>query len=301
MQRPSIDIARVAIAVLILGCSGSVRRSLAWSEPPSVAPADASAYVGQEVRMAGFVASAEVRDGRAVLVLDDRSGAEFPVVIAPPLIGPRPAELVERFRGREVEAQGRIDDLGGPLEMLVGDPEQVRLAVAAAGAPSTDGELARSTAPAATVAETRPVPAVDAPPPAVSARSATAQPVPVAAPPRSAAESPSVPAEARPSRPTAATAERAVGAPAESRQSTATASPPVAASAAADDARAACERARAKWRDAAASARAPLARFEQCLATKQPPCRRESDALREALAEVAAAEERVAWLCPREP
>src|SRR5262245_29188799 len=75
MRRPFIDIALLTAALLLLdGCSGTTRRSLDWTDPPTVSPADASAYVGREVRMVGTVESAEAREGRAVLMLDDRSG-----------------------------------------------------------------------------------------------------------------------------------------------------------------------------------------------------------------------------------
>ena len=191
--------------------------------------------------MVGTVESAEAREGRAVLMLDDRSGERIPIVIAPPLIGPRPTEIAERFRGREVEARGRIDDLGGATEMLIGDPGQVRV---------LDGTEVAAAAPA-------------------PRQEAVARAAPPAAPPAGAAPAAAAPAIAAP------------------------------AAAATSDSEAACTRARSAWQAAAAAARAPLGRLDRCLATRKPPCRREADALREALAEVAAAEERVAWLCSR--
>jgi len=256
MQRPSIDIALFTAALLLGGCSGTARRSLDWTDPPTVSPADASAYVGREVRMVGTVESAEAREGRAVLMLDDRSGERIPIVIAPPLIGPRPTEIAERFRGREVEARGRIDDLGGATEMLIGDPEQVRV---------LDGTEVAAAAPA-------------------PRQEAVARAAPPAAPPAGAAPAAAAPAIAAPAAAAPAAAAPAIAAP---------------AAAATSDSEAACTRARSAWQAAAAAARAPLGRLDRCLATRKPPCRREADALREALAEVAAAEERVAWLCSR--
>jgi len=228
--------------------------------------------------MVGTVESAEAREGRAVLMLDDRSGERIPIVIAPPLIGPRPTEIAERFRGREVEARGRIDDLGGATEMLIGDPEQVRVldgteVAAAASAPRQEA-VARAAPPAA-------APAAAAPRAATGTVSAT----------ETAAQ--------RPQPSTSAVAVRAATA-AEPAQPPSASAPHPATAAATSDSEAACTRAHSAWQAAAAAARAPLARLDRCLATRQPPCRREADALREALAEVAAAEERVAWLCSRE-
>jgi hypothetical protein len=289
MQRPSIDIALFTAALLLGGCSGTARRPLDWTDAPTVSPADASAYVGREVRMVGTVESAEASEGRAVLMLDDRSGERIPIVIAPPLIGPRPTEIAERFRGREVEARGRIDDLGGATEMLIGDPEQVRVldgTEVAAAAPSPRQEaVARA-----------------APPAAAPAAAAPAVPAPAAAAPRVATRTVSATETAaeRPQPSTSPVAVRATTA-AEPAQPPSTSAPHAATAAAAtSDSEAACTRAHSAWQAAAAAARAPLARLDRCLATRQPPCRREADALREALAEVAAAEERVAWLCSRE-
>jgi hypothetical protein len=235
--------------------------------------ADAATYEGQVVRVSGAVVSAKADEGRAVLELEGRSGGELRVVIAPPLIGPRPAELVERFRGREVEAEGTIDDLGG-LEMLVGDPEKVRVldgsAVAAAPPPEEPAPAPAAIEPAAAARRSAPDrPARPASAPAIETSAAPAQ-VAAPPPPRAAPLAEAPPEAAR---------------------------PPERRSAAEDDAAAACARARATWRTVAAQARAPLARLEQCLAAARPPCRREADALRQALAEVAAAEERVSWLC----
>src|SRR5262245_53237384 len=182
MRRPSTDIALLISALVLGGCSGAARRSFNWTDPPEVSPGDASSYVGREVRMVGTVTSAEAREGRAVLVLDDRSGEQIPIVIAPPLIGPRPTEIVERLRGREVEARGRIDDLGGSTEMLVGDPEQIRVLdgteVAAAEAPAPRPASVARAAPAsaapAVAAAAAPAPVVVAPVAAAPAGAAAA-------------------------------------------------------------------------------------------------------------------------------
>jgi hypothetical protein len=285
MRRLFIDAKYLTVALLAASCSATAEGSSVWSDPPEISAADAASYAGREVRVVGTVGAAEAREGRAVLVLDDGGGAALHVVIAPPLIGPKPVELAERFRGREIEARGTIDDLGGRVELLVGDPERVRVVDAAAVAPVARDE-ARTTSVARDETARSPSPASADP---TIAASHTA-PAAVAAAPR----------EAVPSAREVAAAPREVP-PVPRDPSPPPAAAPARETAAADDAAAACERARAAWREAAEAARAPLLRLERCLASARPPCRGQAASLREALAELAAAEERFAWLCAGAP
>jgi hypothetical protein len=58
-----------------------------------------------------------------------------------------------------------------------------------------------------------------------------------------------------------------------------------------------CTRAKDSWSAAARAARAPLERLQRCLAEARPPCAAHAAELRSALAEVAASEERLRWIC----
>jgi len=74
------------------------------------------------------VAEARVRDGQAILWADAGAGERLVITIAPPVVGPRAKELADMYRGREVRAVGTVSDLGGALELLIGDPAKIRLA-----------------------------------------------------------------------------------------------------------------------------------------------------------------------------
>lgn len=234
----------LACAVLLSSAACSARERAGFGDPPpQVDVADAAEYAGRTVEVRGRVVAAEATKGRALLELEGDDAGSLRVVIAPPLLGPRPADLVAKLQGEEVVAAGAIDDLGDRLEMLVGDPADVRLASEAASVPPE-------------------LPAELPPEPTAPARSAP------------------VPREAPSGRGDAA------------RES----APGAAASAGAESS---CDRARARWRKASEEAQAPLARLQSCLAQTAPSCRREVEAARVAMAEVAAAEERVSWLCPQ--
>lgn len=288
MVRRFTEIAFVWVALLAAACTARSSTALGWTTPPNVAPGDAAAYEGQVVRVAGTVATAEASEGRTVLTLAGTPESDFRIVIAPPLIGPRPVELAAQYRGREIEAEGKVDDLGGPLEMLIGDPQSIRL---------TDGETAAAAPPSAALTTAAATSRrVEAPP--------AARAEPPLSPPPSRAPSTSRAVEPR----EAELAEAAEPAPAPERAAvqepaaavpvvTAAAPEPPAQEAESSSTAAACERARESWRQAASTARAPLARLDRCLAGGRAPCRTEAEALRRALAEVAAAEERLGWLC----
>lgn len=232
----------LSASLLVAACSAGGRRALALSSVPEVEPERAAEFTGRPVRIRGTVVAAEASSGRALLDVAARGGAPLRVVIAPPLLGLQPAEIVARLRGREVVAEGQIEDFGARIEMLVGDPEAVRIVSEGA-----DPAVMASAPPAVVSggAESRPQPE---PPTREPAR----EPVPHLT--------------------------RDAG----------------------TDAAAACERARESWRRASEAARAPLTELQRCLREGRPPCHREGLAVREVLAELAAAEERMAWLCPGE-
>jgi len=281
-------------------------------EPPTISLAEVSQHSGELVTVETTVASARVADGEAVLVPagEDPDGG-LVIAIAPPLIGPSAVDLVSRFAGQRVRAIGRVSDLGGRLEILVGDPRRVQVvdatgavvrpAVPAAPIPPPVAPQPVAPAPAAAP------PAAAAPPPsapaplraAPAAASAAPAPAPAAASaapapaPAAASAAPAPAPAAAPAAPAPAPAEApAAPAPAPAREATPP-SPPSQD----EESRRACESARRAWQEAAAAAKAPLAELQTCLATGDPPCTRESARARIAMAEVAASEERVRWLC----
>jgi hypothetical protein len=288
MERPFTEIALVWVAMVAAACAARSGSALGWTSPPNVPPSDAAAYEGQVVRVAGTVATAAATEGRTVLTLAGTPEDHFRIVIAPPLIGPRPVELAARFRGRDIEAEGKIDDIGGPLEMLVGDPESIRVTDAdatAADVPAAAPANVAAARPRRVEAAARAEPPLAAPPAPPSAAASAPEPRS-----RAIVEEP----EAEPIEEPAALEESSEEAPA---LAAAAPEPPPPADTEAASTAAACERARQSWRAAASAARPALARLDRCLAAAEAPCRTEAEALRRALAEVAASEERLGWLC----
>lgn len=245
-----------------LGCTSAAKEErldpLGWvPPPPTISAAEAGAHVGDLVAVQTRIASASVQGGQAVLRPADDAGG-FVIAIAPALIGPTAQELVETYDGQEVRAVGYVSDLGGDLELLIGDPERIRVW-------SPDAEPQRNATAGAKSSQT-----ASEPPKAASPKSVPAAGVQA---------------------PQAASA-RAVSAAGAVATESAAATPP-----ASTEPDPACVRAREVWRMAARDARRPLRELLDCLDAGAPRCKDAAARARIALGEVAASEERLRWVC----
>lgn len=211
--------------------------------PPTIAAADAGQHVGELVVVRTRIASARVAKGQALLEPEGVEPGRFVISIAPPVIGPTARDLAAEYDGQEVRAVGYISDLGNDLELLIGDPDRIRLADVSDAMPAESASSNATVAPEGSVVES------------ASATAAAADPE------RAAASAATV---------------------------------PVAAAATPDPA---CENARRAWRIAASDARAPLRELLECLDAGEPRCKNAAARARVALAEVAASEERLRWVC----
>ncbi len=322
--------ARWSLLLLAAGCAEarrldvaaglSVARTLTPGADLSAEPAGLVAIKGRVVALTStsrWVKFELVEPGPA-----EPRGAATPVRVAIPLIGPEAAVLGARWSDREVRVVGTVDGLASPPALLVDGPPRVLVLddpQAATAVETVPGlaprqeraaESARSVAPlapspgsglrvpGAPTGSGRPVEPPGSPGPRPGAASALTSPPPV------------TPGELRPA-PTAMVAGegvRAVEHGVEPR-------PVATAKAAGGRARAVehgiearpaptamagpsaeCRAARATRATAAATARDVSDRLATCLATRAS-CRDQIAAARDPLAEVAAAEERVAWLC----
>ncbi|HZR83294.1 MAG TPA: hypothetical protein VFD92_19525 [Candidatus Binatia bacterium] len=246
-----------------------------FSTPAVVDPRDARELVDRVVVVEMQVDEVKSEPGRLVLVPPPADG-DFRVVVVPPLIGEAPRRLAARYRGRRVRVTGKVREFDGEVEILVTDPERVAVV-------GEEDELAeaRPHARPSPVALVPPEPAAPparpAPEPTLARRepASGARGVVAAAPPPAAAAAP--PPLAVP------------GAP-----------PPPAArapSTAGSSGQAQCREARHDWKEAAIAARGPLDGLAECLAGGAPPCAADLAAVRSALAELAAHEQRIQWLC----
>ena len=244
-----------------LGCASASKERLdplgLVPPPPTISAAEAGAHVGDLVAVQTRIASASVQGGQAVLrPVDDAGG--FVIAIAPALIGPTAQELVETYDGQEVRAVGYVSDLGGDLELLIGDPARIRVW-------SPDAEPRPQTAAAEKSSQTGPAPT----------EAASEKPVP----------------QAGAQTPKAASAQPVSGGGAVAAGSVS------ATSAARTEPAPACVRAREVWRMAARDARVPLRELLDCLDAGAPRCKDAAARARIALGEVAASEERLRWVC----
>jgi hypothetical protein len=230
-------------------------------DPPTIDAGQAADHVGQFVSVRATIASARIQSGNVLLEPAAGTPDGLVIEIAPPLVGPGADQLVARYAGQRVVATGRISDFGGRLEMLVGDPGRVRIDTSEEGVPAVESS---SVTPAAV--------AVPGTPAAVAA---PAEPDAVAAPGTPAAvAAPGTPA--------------AVAAPA---------APAAVAAPAAPAAVAAPGTSEAECSDARSRARPVLETMLACLEEGSPNCTGADDRARLALADLAAAEERLRWVC----
>jgi hypothetical protein len=292
-------LAGLCVAALLAAASGAEELPplRLFATPAVITAAEAGGHVDEVVVVAMRVAEVKAEPGRVVL-LPPAADGDFRIVIVPPLIGEAPRRLAERFREREVRATGKIREFAGEVEMLVTDPERVAVVgedEAPGGAGSSD-EIAA--APAGTAVVEGAAPATPAPP-AVAAKAAGEA---LAPPPATSAPLPTVAAPAAVAEPSIAPV---AAAPAEAEAAATPAPAPVATArpagrgtaVAARSESAECLEARRDWAEAAVAARAPLDGLAECLAAAMPPCTADLAAVRAALAEIAAHEQRIGWLC----
>jgi hypothetical protein len=234
--------------------------------PAVIEPREAPEHVGEVVVLEAMIESAKAAASRVVLRPVDDGEARVRIVIVPPLVGEHSRRLAERFPGHRVRVVGRMHEFDGEYELFSTDPERVEILDAPR---RSEGAAAPTPAvvPTVTLEPPRPVAATPEPKsPLESPRQAPTPTPPVPAPPAAPLEIPSP--SLQPAR----------GSPPES-----------------------CRDARRDWATAATAALAPLDRLASCLSAGTPPCAPELADLRAALAEIAAQEQRVVWLCEESP
>jgi hypothetical protein len=246
-------------------------------DPPTIDAGQAADHVGQFVSVRATIASARIQSGNVLLEPAAGTPDGLVIEIVPPLVGPGADQLVARYAGQRVVATGRISDFGGRLEMLVGDPGRVRIDTSEEGVPAVESS---SVTPAAV--------AVPGTPAAVAA---PAEPDAVAVPGTPAA----VAAPGTPAAVAAPGTPAAVAAPGTPAAVAAPAAP--AAVAAPGTSEAECSDARLRLEGARSRARPFLETMLACLEEGSPNCTGADDRARLALADLAAAEERLRWVC----
>ena len=275
---------RVLALVVALG----VVHPLQADVPPVVAPAEVGDRVGQVVTVEDEVSHA--RAAGDTFVLDLRGGLR--VVVLLPLFTAAPRDPTATYEGRRVRATGRVERFRGEVELVLRSPEQI--------------ELMEERASASIPAPPAPAPAAPtvAAPPAAGRTPATAPP-PMAAPVPAAAPAPAVAtAPVRPAPPAPPPPAPAPVAAPPPPPAVAPPPPPAAAEPSPETehalrtAAAPCEQARARWREAAVTARTRLVDVTRCLDAVRYRCEAERAALAPVLDALARSEDAVAAACP---
>lgn len=86
----------------------------------TIRPEQAESHLGERVRVELRLGPGAVRPGRA-----EFEAGPLRLVVPALVAGPSAEEIAHRFGGRRVRVEGRLDDLGGELELLVSGPADV--------------------------------------------------------------------------------------------------------------------------------------------------------------------------------
>jgi hypothetical protein len=300
---------RLATTALLL--AGVIAGAIARPGVPAeiVDAADASAHVGSAVTVEGDVATARSDADGLVLELAPLGEKSFRAVLVRSLISSLPRSPERIYEGKRVRVTGRVQRFAGRPEMVLESASQIEI-VDVAGAPATTAGAPPAAAPPP-AATPLPAPTTAAPAPTGAGSATAAAPgvQPRAAAPAAPATSPAPPsATTAPAAPPMAPGPPAVAAPS-------TAAPPPAAAPSAVTppppapepapkpllaerlAAQACERARARWTEAAARTRAAAAELTRCLDTASFACRESAAKLAPALGDLEWAEQQVADRC----
>jgi hypothetical protein len=258
--------------------------ALAWPvgaaviEPTVIDARDAADYVGSTVTVEGDVASARLEPIGMVLELEPVGPTSFRAVLVEALLSTLPRAPERNYQGKRVRITGLLQRFKGRPEIVLESRSQIEV-VDLAGAPVT---TTTTTAPTSRITSTT-----------------TVIPTVAPSPPPSAAPSP--PPATVPTAPSAPFLTAPVAPP-----SPATTVPPPTTPPSEPDSRSplgerlaiqACERARSRWREAAARVRAAAEELTRCLDAESFACHAPAAQMAPAIADLEWAEQQVAERC----
>jgi hypothetical protein len=223
---------------------------------------EAGSHVGEFVTVEGDVVDAHMIAEGCVLEFG-AAASDFRAVLIVPVLSDLPRQPERLYRGKRVRATGRVQRFQGRPEMVLQNPGQIEVVGIQATEPAVEPA---STPPPSALPSASPTPPT--PPPS------TPSPLPAAPAPTPPVPTPPAPtAEPAPPRGLIEDVQRRL-------------TPP-------DP----CAQARARWREAAATARPHAAALEHCLETTGYRCHPEAAALGPALSALEWAEQQVADAC----
>jgi len=261
-----------------------------------VVPAeDAATYVGSSVTVEGDVASARREGDAVVLELAPAEAKSFRVVLVLALFSSLPREPERAYAGRRIRATGIVQRFKGRPEMVVESASQIEIVDVAGGptATTTTTTTPARQAPSTTVPPPAPRPTTE---PATAPREEIAPPSPRAesAPPPAARGEPAPAAAPPPIPPPPPTAPPPAPPPSPPPAEPAPEPRPLLSERIAAER---CERARARWHDAADALRARTVEVTRCLDENAFNCRDVAARVAPALSELEWAEQQVHERC----
>jgi hypothetical protein len=287
-------VSRIRVALAALLGAAVVARAVA---PPVVPWQEADHHVGEIVTLEGVVASVRSTGDTWVLEFAPDDAHAVRVVLMVPLLSNLPRAPERLYGARRVRASGLVRRFQGRPEMVIRNPSQIEV-VDVAGPEAATPEAAPHAA--------APPPAAPAPPPPPVVRAAPPSPpptMPSAAPPPPPPAPAAEPVAAPPPPPPAPAAQPVATPPPPSpaaEEVPPTTVPPRALSEEITRRLAVvapCERAKARWHEAAARTADLSSRLGACLESGSYRCRAESAALAPALTDLEWAEQRVEETC----
>jgi hypothetical protein len=247
--------------------------------PDVVAWQDAGSHVGEVVSVEGEVAHVEITSETYVLEFAPGDPRAFRAVLLLAMFSRGPRHPDQLYTGHRVRVTGRIQRFAGRPEMALHGAGQIEVV--------HDDAIDVPVASAPAVAPRAPVAAAPPPPPSAPPPQPAASPPPVPAVPAArlqapAATPPPTPQPAAAPPPTEPPPARGL---VEAMQQTVAQVDP-------------CERARSRWREAAAAASAQAAALSRCLDSGSYDCRAQRTALGATLATLDTGQDGLAADCP---
>jgi hypothetical protein len=282
---------RLATVALLL--AGAVAGpAIIHAHAETVDAADAADHVGSTATVEGDVAVARSDADGLVLELAPLGPKSFRAVLVRSLISSLPRAPERVYEGKRVRVTGIVQRFQGRPEMVLESASQIEI-VDVAGAPEGSTTTVPAPPPPTTLRPLAPTPpsaATPPPPPSPAPPAAERAAPPVAEPPPPRAPAPAAPAPpaATPAPPPVAPLPPATVPPSEP------APKPLLSERLAEQA---CERARARWTEAAARARAAADELTRCLDKASYACRESAAKLAPALGDLEWAEQQVADRC----
>ena len=101
--------------------------------PVEVVAAEVGDHLGDLVTLTARTGEGRAERGQLVFPVVDEAGSAVEIVVVPPLFLLDKEKFLARFSDQDVWVVGRVTDLGGPLQVLTGDPRRLQLRTSAEG------------------------------------------------------------------------------------------------------------------------------------------------------------------------